>query len=379
MQIYNGKTGTLFFCNLAVFFKVKRHIFQEKVVSLSCKTNIDKKMKRNNAVKRLLGLVMMVCVAMPLCARNAQSWHVIDGALPAAPDYNDMTQWYMQDRNAEADIFYVISTETDDYQLPGSPVFHFADTYNDQVREAFYGEMAGVDYLYSGNLNYYSPYYRQCTMQAFMTDSVLSMRLPLSEEDVSRAFRHYLKHMNGGRPFILAGFSQGAMLVLHLLQEMDSATYDRMIAAYVIGANVPQRLVDACDRIVPAQGADDTGVTICYNSVRDPGCVLHLLGDDNAVAINPVNWRTDATPATLVTVPSPGQQEGVQRADTLTVRLDPATHLLLVDGFTGTNYVLPLFGKEGNYHTRELWFYREPLRENMALRAASYFKNKVKQ
>lgn len=378
MQNYNVKWRPFIFCNLAVFFKVKRHIFQEKVVSLSCKTNIDKKMKRINAVKRLMGLLVMVCVTMPLCAIGVQSWHVIDGALPAAPDYNDMTQWYMQDRNAEADIFYVISTETDDYQLPDSPVFHFADTYNEQVREAFYGEMAGVDYLYSGNLNYYSPYYRQCTMQAFMTDSVLSMRLPLAEEDVSRAFRHYLKHMNGGRPFILAGFSQGAMLVLHLLQEMDSATYDRMIAAYVIGANVPQRLVDSCDKIVPAQGADDTGVTICYNSVRDPGCVLHLLGDDNAVAINPVNWRTDATPATLVTVPSPGQQEGVQRADTLTVHLDPATHLLLVDGFTGTNYVLPLFGKEGNYHTRELWFYREPVRKNMALRAASYFKNKVK-
>lgn len=323
-------------------------------------------------LKRWQILAWVLCAAW--LSAVADTYHLIDGALPAAPDYNDSTQWYVHDRGAVADIFYVISTETDDYQLPGSPVFHFADTYYEQVREAYYGEMAGVDYLLSGNLNYYSPYYRQCTMQAFMTDSLLAMRMPLAEEDVSRAFRHYLMLMNQGRPFILAGFSQGAMLVVHLLQEMDSATYSRMIAAYVIGANVPQRVVDACDKIVPAQRADDTGVTICYNSVRDPSCVIHLLGDDNAVAINPVNWRTDATPATLVTVPSPGSKESEQQADTLTVRLDPATRLLLVDGFMGTNYVLPLFGKEGNYHTREIWFYREPLRENMALRAASFMK-----
>ncbi|MBO4815244.1 MAG: DUF3089 domain-containing protein [Muribaculaceae bacterium] len=304
----------------------------------------------------------------------AGSWHIVEGALPMAPDYNDTTQWYVQDRHGVADIFYIVSTETDDYQLPDSPIFHFADTYNNDVRAALHGEMVGVDHLLSGSHNFYSPYYRQCTMQAFMADSLVAMRLPLAMEDVSRAFRHYLKHMNQGRPFILAGFSQGAMAVVHLLQEMDSATYDRMIAAYVIGANVPQQLVDTCSRVVPVKGADDTGVTICYNSVRDPGCMLHMLGDDNAIGINPVNWRTDATPATLVTVPSPGHHDDEQQTDTLTVHLDPATKLLLVDGYTGTHYVLPLIGKVGNYHSLELWLYRKELCENMALRTRAYLR-----
>ena len=318
---------------------------------------------------------LLVALLLTLTTQTfAGSWHIVDGALPAAPDYNDTTQWYVQNRNGVADIFYIVSTETDDYQLPDSPIFHFADTYNDQVRAALYGEMVGVDYLMSGDLNYYSPYYRQCTMQAFMADSLVTMRLPLALEDVSRAFNHYLKHLNQGRPFILAGFSQGAMAVVHLLQEMDSATYDRMIAAYVVGANVPQSVVDSCLYVVPVQGADDTGVTICFNSVRDPGCMLHMLGDDNAIAINPVNWRTDATPATLVTVPSPGRHDDEQQTDTLTVHLDPATRLLLVDGYTGTHYVVPLIGKEGNYHSLELWLYRKELCENMALRTRAYLR-----
>ena len=287
--------------------------------------------------------------------------------LPATPNYYDSTQWYVQDRNAVADIFYVVSTEIDDYQLPDGHLCHYADTYNDSVRVALIGEMEGVDRLLSGELNYYSPYYRQCSMQTFIADSLVAKRLPLALEDVSKAFKHYLKHMNQGRPFVLAGFSQGAMTVLQLLQDMDSTTYERMIAAYVIGANIPQSMLASCPRIGPASDATDTGVTICYNSVRDPSCVVHLIGDDNVVAINPVNWYTDDTPASLVTLPSPRKQEE-QQTDTLTVRLDPVTHLLLVDGFTGTDYVLPLIGKEGNYHSLEIWFYRKQLRENIALR-----------
>ena len=311
---------------------------------------------------------VLVTIASMLLSSSLHAGDV----LPPVPDYNNRSQWFVSDRQGAADIFYVISTETGDYQLLDGSLCHYADTYNDSVRVALTGEMEGVDRLLSGNLNYYSPYYRQCSLQSFTNDSLVSERLPVALEDVSRAFNYYLGHMNHGRPFVLAGYSQGAMAVLQLVQEMDSVTCSRMVAAYAIGVNIPQSLLDSCHRIVPARAADDTGVTIAYNSVRDSGCVVHGLGDDNAVAINPVNWCTDATPATLVTVPSPAKPEAEQQVDTLTVRLDPATRLLLVDGFTGTDYVLPLIGKEGNYHSREIWLYREQLRENIARRTRAW-------
>jgi len=37
---------------------------------------------------------------------------------PAEPDYRDSTQWYITDRGAAADVFYIISTETGDYTMP---------------------------------------------------------------------------------------------------------------------------------------------------------------------------------------------------------------------------------------------------------------------
>lgn len=119
------------------------------------------------------------------------------------------------------------------------------------------------------------------------------------------------------------------------------------------------------------KGADDLGVTICYNSVKDIRCAMPGF-ERSSMAINPVNWRTDGTPVPLITEPSPLLPVDKQKKDTMTVRLDTITGLLLVEGLTATDYVLPLIGKEGNYHSREIWFYREQLRKNMELRARHF-------
>jgi len=269
-------------------------------------------------------------------------------------------------------VFYIISTETGDYTLAGVP-YHHADTYNDSLRAPLYSEMLGVDTLVSGRLNYYAPYYRQCSLQSFGSDSLMAARYPIALDDVRKAFKHYLSHYNQGRPFILAGYSQGAMIMLQLLQEMDEAAFQRLIAAYAIGVSITKEQL-ASPHIIPATGADDTGVTICYNSVRDARNAVSRIGENNVVAINPVNWRTDATPVTFMTEPTPLLPVDQQQKDTLTVHLDQASHLLFVEGYTATDYVLPLFGMEGNYHTREIWLYRDQLRDNMALRAATFLK-----
>lgn len=311
-----------------------------------------------------MAVLTLVLTQLSCRTRHAQTAGEV---IPAAPDYGDTTQWYVTDRQAGADIFYIISTETGDYMLPGGAACHYADTHSDSLRQPLYGEMLGVDTLLSGKLNYYAPYYRQCSLQSFENDSLAAARMPLATDDVRRAFAHYLSHLNGGRPFILAGFSQGAHIMLQLLEEMDDATFGRLIAAYAIGITIPE----GRRHVVAARGAGDTGVTICYNSVRDAGCAMDGWSR-SSVAINPVNWKTDGTPATLATEPSPLLPVAEQKKDTLAIHLDTATGLLFVEGYTAKDYMLPLIGKEGNYHTREIWLYRDQLRENMALRASLF-------
>lgn len=326
-------------------------------------------MKNNNYI---LLLTIVVCLLSQCKVGNRQS--IVEDVLPLEPNYGDTTQWYVTDRNNGVDVFYVISTETGDYLNADGVLFHYADTYNDSVRGPMYGEMLGVDTLLSGKLNYYSPYYRQCSLQSFANDSLLEARFPVSLGDVKKAFIYYLTHINNGRPFILAGFSQGARIMLELMKDMDENTYRRMVAAYAIGINIPQEMVDECSNIVPALQAGDLGVTICYNSVSENIGTNAAIFKRSAIAINPVNWRTDETKASFMTEPSPWLLVSEQKKDTLTVHLDMESNLLFVGGYTATDYMLPLIGKEGNYHTREIWLYRDFLRENMALRAAKYMK-----
>jgi len=329
-------------------------------------------------MKNNLFIPLASCLAVCLLFAQCRSIHhemprVIE-LLPNEPQYADTSLWYHTDRGSQADIFYIISTETGDYTLDDGSTCHYADTYNDSTREPMHSEMMGVDRLIGGQLNFYSPYYRQCSLQTFASDSLVQARLPIAAHDVKRSFKYYLEHMNGGRPFVLAGFSQGAMIMLDLIKEMDNETCKKMIAAYAIGIPITGDDVKHNPHILPARGADDTGVTICYNSVRDAACALPGWQHSD-VAINPVNWRTDATAATLITEPSPLIPLDQQHKDTLTVTLDTASGLLLVKGYTGNDYILPLIGKEGNYHSREIWLYRDHLRDNIARRTACYLNN----
>lgn len=323
-------------------------------------------MAANRSISFTLGTILL-CIIYSFVTSSCKRADYIHPLTtePAAPDYSDTTQWYIVDRQAAVDLFYIVSTETGDYAVGGVPC-HYADTYSDSLRLFLFSEMIGVDDILSGNtLNYYSPYYRQCTLQAFTSDSLMRSRLPLTIGDVQRAFAYYLEHLNHGRPFILAGFSQGAIAVIDLLKGMDSATYRRMVAAYVIGWRVTDGDLAQTHHIRPAKDSADLGVTICYNSVHDNSCSIPLISDGNRMAINPVNWRTDATPAKLVSPISP---------DTVTVTLDTNTLLLNVSGYTPTDYILPLIGREGNYHSLELSLYRHCLRHNVALRAERYLK-----
>ena len=331
--------------------------------------NIEIMIKANNMKTRnyLESTISLVAVLFAVVACSTKQ--TADGVIPAEPNYEESSQWYITDRQGEADIFYIISTETGDYPSADGSMCHYADTYADSLRLPMLSEMEGVDTLLSGKLNFYTPYYRQCSLQSFMSDSLTRQRMPLSIGDVRRSFAYYLKHMNQGRPFILCGFSQGALIALELMREMDDETYRRMVAAYIIGTSISQEMLNDNPRIRPAQQGDDTGVTICYNSVHDASCALW---PRSAVAINPVNWRTDDTEATLMTEPTPLLPVDQQKKDTLKVHLDTASNLLFVSGYTATDYVLPLIGCEGNYHSREIWLYRDQLRENIQQRVSAF-------
>lgn len=175
-------------------------------------------------------------------------------------------------------------------------------------------------------------------------------------EDVYRAFGHYMENMNAGRPFFIAGFSQGAKCVVELVKSLDETELERLVAAYVIGYKVtPEDMENG--NIRPAQGSSDTGVTICYNSVESPECACPGLSP-SSLCINPLNWKCDSSPATV--------------RDTVTVSVDTEHKLLIVKGLDSDRYYHPSLGNlfvKGNYHLLELELYKDSLQENIRQRS----------
>ena len=173
--------------------------------------------------------------------------------------------------------------------------------------------------------------------------------------DVCKAFDHFLQQRDPQRPLIIAGFSQGGKAVVELLKHMDDNTYSQLAAAYVLGYKVTPEDTVSCHHIRPAKGDSDTGVTICYNTVKDVKYIKSVIAG-SCMAINPVNWRTNATPATL--------------HDTITVTLSPSHHVLVVSGYSGSEYKpYKDFLNVGDIHSCEPWLYSDQIRKNMQLRS----------
>ena len=283
--------------------------------------------------------------------------------LVALDAYAEGDRWFIHTReHATADLFYVCSTETSDWINEQGDTLHFSDMTRPEHRAALYGEMRGVDSLICpDNCHFYAPYYDQATMEGLLRDTAFFVpRCAKAAEQVVAAFDEYMQHMNNGRRFVLMGYSQGGYAVVELLKHLTAEQASRMVAAYVIGYQVTDEDL-RCPAIRPAQGAADTGVTICYNSVAASEAEVAILSGRTAIGINPVNWRTDATPVRYMF-------DFAGASEALTATLDTTTHLTVIEGYKGACPLIPFVGKKGNYHCLEIPLYYRSLKSNIALR-----------
>jgi hypothetical protein len=146
---------------------------------------------------------------------------------------------------------------------------------------------------------------------------------------------------------------------VELLKIMPENIRKQMIAAYVLGYKVTPEDVKQAPWIIAAKDSTDLGVTVCYNSVSDVKYVKPVVSAPNVMCINPVNWKTDATPAVL--------------HDTITVTLNPEYNVLVLNGFDGSYLpnILDILNV-GDYHGIEPWVYSECLKKNFQARIRAW-------
>jgi pimeloyl-ACP methyl ester carboxylesterase len=151
--------------------------------------------------------------------------------------------------------------------------------------------------------NGYAPYYRQI-------DATYQLSQPFAQQkkniagipstDVFAAFKHFLKHYDRGRPFILVGHSQGSAVLANLLaryMKSHPKIYARMIAAYVVGYPVQGTYLEHHQYLKFAKGPNDTGVIVSWNTEAPTVDGSNPVVQPGAIAINPITWTRSQTKA----------------------------------------------------------------------------------
>jgi hypothetical protein len=215
--------------------------------------------------------------------------------------------------------------------------------------------------------NIWAPRYRQAAFGAFLTDQPEAAKaLALAYRDVLMAFDAFVAAQKPDAPILLAGHSQGALHLTHLLKDRVAGKpiAKRIVAAYVVGwpisvtADMPKIGLPAC------RGPDDTGCIMAWQSFAEPAEYDRMVKVYNAtngftgqprkdtamLCTNPLNGG--AAPAALMKAnlgtlkPDDKMITGALIVGAVPARCDDKGFLLIGDPPEIGPYVLP----GNNYH-----------------------------
>jgi len=273
--------------------------------------------------------------------------------------FADNKMWCCKPSEAteKTDVFYIVSTNImHSYKPDGSE--SFIAVLDDKEKATLATEINYIhESMFPEKVNFYAPYYHQVTMAAIesVSEKEIAELFAKATNEVLEAFNYYMDNLNQGRPFILAGYSQGSIQVKNIVAQLPKEQLSRMVVAYMMGYGIKNEQM-ANPNFKMATGATDTGVTLSFTSLANIDAKYSPINNTDA-CINPVNWHTDSTPAEF-------EYDG----ETLTSHVDEEHHVVIVDGFhyekhKTQEWSVNPWSKE-NYHNFEIYFYAPSIRQN---------------
>lgn len=234
----------------------------------------------------------------------------------------------------------------------------------------------------------WAPRYRQATFGSFLTDTAEARRaLDLAYSDIQAAFAAFLKQVGPDRPIILAGHSQGALHLTHLLKDTiaDTPLSRRIVAAYVVGWPVSRTTDLAALGFPECTRADQSGCILSWESFAepaDPSLILEAydrtIGFDGQPRQGTDLVCTNPLTGTANTAAPAGANAGTlfPAADLGSATIEPGRvparcgergFLLIGDGPDVGPYVLP----GNNYHVYDYSLFWANVRADVARRLAA--------
>ena len=317
----------------------------------------------------------------------------IEDAMTGAPDYSKKECWYkIPEITKDVDTFYIYATEYIVSSLEeGAPDYATLD--NPEMLAGVENEHMAHATTFEDSTNVFMPYYRQAGLrfagEVYKRDGNIDASISgMPYDDITAALDYYFENYNEGRPFIIAGHSQGSYigkLVLKKYFKDHPEYYDRMVAAYLIGSSITREDLEEYPHMKFASGESDTGVIVSWHTegqrnVDENAPNVALL--PNGLCINPLNWKLDDTYApasenlgSLVANETTGEPE--------TRDIGADAQVVPERGVVVTNAVceeMPeeqravaseYFGPEGHHGEDYTLFYNN-IKDNVAKRIAAY-------
>ncbi|MDU9376725.1 hypothetical protein McpSp1_13520 [Methanocorpusculaceae archaeon Sp1] len=306
----------------------------------------------------------------------------VNGSLYQPLDYSLAENWVMVP-NASAeqkavDVFYLYPTLATNLYVDSmnlsDPAARDRAVVNVMTNKGVYEETANV----------YAPYYRQTGLYSMIGNGTWTedqyVAGQLAYEDAKAAFLYYLENYNDGKPFILAGHSQGSYRIKQLMIDLfvDPELQGKLVAAYPIGYTVSEFELAQYGQLKPATGELDTGVIITYHTQAPELSGENVVVLPGSIGINPLNWKTDGTYASAdenygaVFFENGSVSSRVANFTGAYLAEVDGSIVLIADSPDPAVYSTPELFAEGVFHTNDYAFFYENLKENVAKRTAAY-------
>ena len=206
-------------------------------------------------------------------------------------DYSKKANWLRAEKNpAKAfDVFFVYPTT---YMNDKDGMNARLDNKEaNKGAESAYQRQATV---FKEMCNVYAPRYRQASIKVLsMSEKERNKYLNIGLEDVCDAFNYYLQNYNNGRPYIIAGHSQGSQIIRSFLLKYRSLIDDRkLVAVYAIGYTFTAEHLQKMGLSLAVK-ADQTGGLITWNTVGKNG--KSPVVNPGALCVNPLSWTDSHT------------------------------------------------------------------------------------
>ena len=243
----------------------------------------------------------------------------------------------------------------------------------------------------------FAPRYRQATFGAFLDEEDNGLKaIGLAYGDIVAAFDNFIAERNDGRPFILAGHSQGSLHLLYLLQQRINGTAlaHRMVAAYIIGWPVSiEADLSALADIKACERANETGCVVSFQTFGlggDPSGILTYMNTTpglsgaprkgtQVLCTNPQDWligsnKTRSAHLGAVMLPAGNDKPLGKPIKNFTGTQCGTDGILYITDLPGDAWqALKMHGE--NYHVYDYHMFYMNIRENAAMRTQAWLKN----